>query len=176
MLVTPPEQTAQHHEGSRCPPSIPPAAPQFFSLFKMSFYRCLCFRIAPFPWLCPHGWHWGTTQWAELRHRSLKCRQGPGICPTTLLLRTPVETSGPLFPYREMETKGGKKKIKEKCFIYVFIYLVGLGGVFFFKLIYLRRIISCWWLQLRDILVKCICLIYFLKKCLFLSKRATKNN
>lgn len=31
------------------------------------------------------------------------------------------------FPYKEMETKGGKKKIKEKCFIYVFIYLAWEG-------------------------------------------------
>lgn len=53
---------------------------------------------------------------------------------------------------------------------YLCIYLFGLFGTGFFKPIHLGSVISCQWLQPRDILVKCICLIYFLKNAFFEQK------
>lgn len=92
--------------------------------------------------------------------------------PWALPLWTPGETSGPLFFTAKQEQE--KERERKKMF-YLCIYLFGWFGREFFKSIYLGRVISRRWLQPRDILVKCICLIYFLKKCLFLSKRVTKT-
>lgn len=92
--------------------------------------------------------------------------------PWALPLWTPGETSGPLFFTAKQEQE--KERERKKKF-YLCIYLFGWFGREFFKPIYLGRVISRRWLQPRDILVKCICLIYFLKKCLFLSKRVTKT-
>lgn len=58
---------------------------------------------------------------------------------------------------------------------YLCIYLFLLFGSGFLKPIYLGMVISCWWLQPRDFLVKCICLIYFLKNAFFEQKSNQKQ-
>lgn len=177
----------------RIPQRRPPHHPNF-CIFLRGFYWHLCLCIPRDPSCsCPlaHGaggdpqrgpWRPGRSPLGSL-HKHLVSAAVPRHCLTPFLGRTwhlsqgcchhrhwqrPLGNDSLQNKKNQQQKKNtNAKERKRKCFIYVFIYLFGTG---FFKPIHLGSVISCQWLQPRGILVKCICLIYFLKNAFFEQK------
>lgn len=156
-----------------------PQHPNFCSLFKRFLPApSLSYPLRSFLHTAPGGpwdpadllWGLSVSIWHLLRYKASSpiTWEGLGTCHHRHWQRA----LGCNFLQKEKKprTKERKKERRRRKKFYLCIYLSVLFGRGFFKPIYLGSVISCWWLQPRDILVKCICLIYFLKNAFFEQK------